>query len=71
MRHIMDNPTFNKFVHIIAQRYAPYCAIETNDNAVFVNGCTPHEATKMQSAFHSVGLSVIVTPGTEYTFEFV
>ena len=71
MQYIMNNETFTKYVQNVAAQCAPYREIDTYDNALFVKNCTPREAAKMQSAFSCVGLGVIVTPGAEYTFEFV
>ena len=46
--------------------------IEFFNNTLFIAGCTPREASRMQDAFECEGVGVVVTPGEyEYSFDFV
>jgi hypothetical protein len=45
--------------------------VEMYNGTLFVTGCTAREAAKLQTVFEKSGVGVIVTPGTEYSFDFV
>jgi hypothetical protein len=55
----------------VAKQSAPMAAAEYYNGTLFVTGCTPREASKIQNAFEFIGVGVIVTPGAEYSFDFV
>ena len=72
MLHVMDDATFSTYVYNVARKCAPYSPIEFFNGSLFIAGCTPREASRMQNAFECEGVGVIVTPGTyEYSFDFV
>jgi hypothetical protein len=68
---MFDTETFHKYVLIIAQRSAPYASSEYYNGTLFVAGCNAREASKIQTEFECVGLGVVVTPGDEYSFDFI
>ena len=45
--------------------------VEMYNGTLFVTGCTAREAAKLQTVFSNSGVGVVVTPGTEYSFDFV
>lgn len=46
--------------------------IELYNGSLYVQGCTPANASRMQTKFADNGIGVIVTPGdVEYAFDFV
>jgi hypothetical protein len=69
--HTMDETQFGIYVHDVAKQSAPMAAAEYFNGTLFVTGCTPREASKIQNAFEFIGVGVIVTPGAEYSFDFV
>lgn len=71
MLNVMDNATFGDYAMNVAKQAAPYAASDYYNGTLFVTGCTPREASKIQTAFEYNGVGVIVTPGTEYSFDFV
>lgn len=46
-------------------------AIEMCNGTLFVRGCTAREASRLQTVFEKCGVGVVVTPGNEYSFDFV
>lgn len=71
MINMMNDAAFGRYVMLVASEAAPYAAHEYTNGTLFVNGCTPREASKMQTAFECNGVGVMVTPGEEYSFDFV
>jgi enamine deaminase RidA (YjgF/YER057c/UK114 family) len=69
--YVMDETQFAIYANNVANQAAPMAAAEYFNGTLFVSGCTPREASKMQTAFECNGISVIVTPGAEYSFDFV
>lgn len=45
--------------------------VEMYNGTLFVKGCTAREAAKLQTVFEKFGVGVVVTPGIEYSFDFV
>jgi hypothetical protein len=41
------------------------------NGTLFIAGCTARQAAKLESAIINHGMNVIVTPGNEYSFDFV
>ena len=71
MINVMDDVAFGVYAYDVAKQAAPLAEIEYFNGTLFVTGCTPREASKMQTAFECNGVGVVVTPGTEYSFDFV
>jgi O-glycosyl hydrolase len=71
MLNVMDNLCFEQYVYDVAKQASPLAQIEYFNGTLFVTGCTAREASKMQTAFECSGVGVVVTPGTEYSFDFV
>jgi hypothetical protein len=71
MINMMNDAAFGKYAMLTAVESAPYATYEYSNGTLFVKGCTFHEASKIQSAFRCNGIYVIVTPGEEYSFDFV
>jgi hypothetical protein len=71
MLNVMDETSFEQYAYNVAKQAAPYAEIEYFNGTLYVTGCTAREASKMQTAFSCSGVGVIVTPGTEYSFDFV
>lgn len=71
MMYVMDDIAFGTFALDVAKDAAPFSEAEYYNGTLFVKGCSPREASKMQSAFECNGIGVIVTPGNEYSFDFV
>ena len=67
----MDSTQFGIYAIEVAKQSAPMAASEYFNGTLFVAGCTPREASKIQTAFEAIGAGVIVTPGAEYSFDFV
>jgi O-glycosyl hydrolase len=71
MLNVMDVIAFGSYALDVAKQAAPLAETEYFNGTLFVTGCTPREASKMQTAFECSGVGVVVTPGTEYSFDFV
>ena len=71
MVNVMDDATFGDYAMTVAKQAAPLAEIEYFNGTLYVTGCTAREAAKMQTAFSCNGVGVVVTPGTEYSFDFV
>ena len=71
MLNVMDDTAFEQYAYDVAKQASPYAEIEYFNGTLYVKGCTAREASKMQTAFEYGGVGVIVTPGTEYSFDFV
>jgi hypothetical protein len=69
--YVTDEAQFAVYANNVAQQAAPMATVEYFNGTLFVAGCTPREASKMQTAFECNGIGVIVTPGAEYSFDFV
>jgi hypothetical protein len=67
----MNSEQFAIYAIEVAKQSAPMTTAEFFNGSLFVAGCTPREASKIQTAFELIGVGVIVTPGTEYSFDFV
>lgn len=71
MRYVMDDVAFASYAIDVAKQTAPYAQVEYFNGTLFVAGCTPREASLIQTKFECNGIGVCVTPGTEYSFDFV
>ena len=69
--YIMDNAQFAIYAQDVAKQSAPLAEVEYFNGSLFVTGCSPREASKIQTAFECNGVGVIVTPGAEYSFDFI
>ena len=69
--YTMDSTQFANYALDAAKQSAPMASAEYFNGTLFVTGCTPREASKIQNAFEFIGVGVIVTPGSEYSFDFV
>ena len=67
----MNSEQFGVYTLEVAKQSAPMASAEYFNGTLFVAGCTPREASKIQTAFECSGLGVVVTPGAEYSFDFV
>ena len=67
----MNSEQFGIYAQEVAKQSAPMASAEYFNGTLFVTGCTPREASKMQTAFECNGVAVIVTPGAEYSFDFI
>jgi hypothetical protein len=68
---LMNETQFANYANDVATQAAPLAASEYFNGTLFVAGCTSREASKIQTAFETNGIGVIVTPGAEYSFDFV
>lgn len=69
--YTMDSTQFAIYAQEVAKQSAPMSSAEYFNGTLFVTGCTPREASKIQTAFEYIGVGVIVTPGAEYSFDFI
>ena len=67
----MNSEQFGIYAQEVAKQSAPMANAEYFNGTLFVAGCTPREASKMQTVFECNGVAVIVTPGAEYSFDFI
>lgn len=69
--YTMNSEQFGIYALEVAKQSAPMASAEYFNGTLFVAGCTPREASKIQTAFEFKGVGVCVTPGSEYSFDFV
>jgi len=71
MMNIMDDVTFGNYAVNVAKECAKYAHCEYSNGTLFVDCCSPREASAIQTAFECNGIGVIVTAGAEYSFDFI
>jgi hypothetical protein len=72
MRHFYSVMEFDQWVMDVADNICPDADnIEMFNGTLFIAGCTARQAAKLESAIINHGMNVIVTPGNEYSFDFV
>jgi hypothetical protein len=72
MRHFYSVMEFDQWVMDVADNICPDAdSVEMFNGTLFIAGCTARQAAKLESAIINHGMNVIVTPGNEYSFDFV
>jgi hypothetical protein len=69
--NVMDEIAFGSFALDVARDCAKYATSEYYNGTLFVAGCSPREASMMQTAFECQGIGVVVISGAEYSFDFI